>query len=77
MTRAPTTKAPTPLRLAIVKSGRTQREIADEVGLSEARMSQIVNGHWNADEATRLNLSAALGRNVDELWPAADRAEAA
>jgi transcriptional regulator with XRE-family HTH domain len=69
MNRAPTVKAPTPLRLAIVQTGRTQREIADEIGLSESRLSQIVNGHWNADEDTRDQIAAAVGRTRDELWP--------
>lgn len=62
-------KNPTPLRLAIVHSGRTQRDIADEVGLSETRLSQIVNGHWNADHGTRTALASVLGLHVNDVFP--------
>lgn len=66
----------TPLRLAIVASGRTQREVAETAHLGESRLSLIVNGHWNPDEATRQAIADALHRSVDELWPA-DEARAA
>lgn len=59
----------TPLRLAIVESGRTQREIADEVGLSESRLSLIVNGRRHCDDRMREKIAAALGRKISELWP--------
>lgn len=66
--------APTPLRLAIVHSGRRQREIADAAGLSESRLSLIVNG-LHCNDATRLRIAAALGRDVSELFPPSARAE--
>ncbi len=65
----------TPLRLAIVESGRTQREVADEIGLHESRLSLIVNG-LHCDDRTRDAIAAALGRNVSELWPEGERAVA-
>jgi transcriptional regulator with XRE-family HTH domain len=69
MSPSPTTKAPTPLRLAIARSGRTQREIAAEADLREARLSQIVNGHWNPDSETRTTLANVLGEPVETLFP--------
>ncbi len=40
------------LKVAIIKSGRTQKEIAEEIGLSEGYLSRFVRG-WerpNADQ---------------------------
>lgn len=59
----------TPLRIAVASSGRTQREIAEEVGINETRLSQIVNGHWNPDADLRARLAEAVNGRVDELWP--------
>jgi len=56
------------LRRAIWESGRTQRDIAAEAGISESRLSLIVNG-LHADEGTRSRLSAVLGRNTIDLFP--------
>ncbi len=58
----------TPLRLAIVASGKRQKELAAEVGLSESRMSMIANG-LHVDEATREKIAAALDTSVSALWP--------
>lgn len=58
---------PTPLRLALLENERTQKSLADEVGLDAPRMSLIVNG-LVPDAATRCAIAAALGRTVEELW---------
>lgn len=58
----------TPLRLAIVASGRPQKSIAEDAGLSESRMSLIANG-LHCDDATRVRIAAALQRDVSELFP--------
>lgn len=60
-------KNPTPLRFAIVQSGRTQRDIAEEVGLHESRLSLIVNG-LHADDATQAKIAKALRRDIAELF---------
>jgi hypothetical protein len=60
---------PTPLRMAIVLSGRTQREIAAEIdGIDETRLSRIVNG-LQCDDRIRERIAAVLGREKTELWP--------
>ncbi len=69
-------KRPTPLKLAVITSGRPQRDIAVEVGLHEATFSRIVNG-LHADYATREKIAAALGRDVSDLWPSSQMGEAA
>lgn len=69
------TKSPTALRLAIAQSGRTQREIADEAGISEGWLSKIINGR-HVDDATRAAIADVLGRNIAELFPDPPVAEA-
>lgn len=63
-----TTKIPTPLKRAIFESGRSQRDLANEVGIHETSLSRIVNG-FHADDATRQRIADALGRKTGELWP--------
>lgn len=58
----------TPLKLAIVASGRSQKDLALELGLHESQLSRIVNG-LETDAGTRYAIADALGRDVDELWP--------
>lgn len=64
-----TSKAPTPVRLAIVHAGRTQRDIAAAIGMDEGQLSRIVNG-LHADDATRERIARELGRKTEDLWPA-------
>ena len=58
----------TPLKRAIFETGRTQRSIADEVGMSESAFSRIVNG-LHADELTRQRIAEALGLPESSLFP--------
>ncbi len=61
-------RKPTPLKRAIFEAQRTQRAIAAEVGIDPGHLSRIVNG-LHAEQATRLKIANALGRNVCELFP--------
>jgi transcriptional regulator with XRE-family HTH domain len=61
-------KPATPIRLAIRASGRTQREIAESIGMHEATLSRIANGLY-ADPDTREQIAEALGVEVSALWP--------
>lgn len=58
----------TPLKLAIVASGRSQRDIAAAVGISEFKLSRIVNRRAHADAATRAALARELGRSPAALF---------
>ena len=58
----------TPLKLAIVHSGRTQRDIASTAGINEAQFSRIVNG-LHASDATRAAIAQALDVPEADLWP--------
>lgn len=59
----------TPLKRLIFESGRTQRDIAAEVGVSEWTLSRIVNG-LHTTERMQAAISDALGRTVEEVFPA-------
>jgi transcriptional regulator with XRE-family HTH domain len=65
-------KRVTALKLAIVASGRPQRDLALELGLHESQLSRIVNG-LETDAGTRYAIADALGRDHDELWPPPER----
>lgn len=69
-------KIVTPLKLAIVASGRTQREIAEQVGLDEWKLSRIVNG-LHCDDATQRKIAAALGLTVSSLFDSPETERAA
>jgi transcriptional regulator with XRE-family HTH domain len=58
-----------PLRLAILENGCTQREIAAKAGIHESIISLVVNGRYIPDERQRRNIAIALGRYEDELFP--------
>lgn len=66
----------TPLKVAIARSGRTQRDLADALGLSEQHFSRIVNG-LHASEGTRDQIAAELGQTVVDLWPTTSPGRAA
>jgi transcriptional regulator with XRE-family HTH domain len=58
------------LRVAILRSGRTQREIARECEMSESRLSEIVRGWRNPRDDERRRLSHVLNRPAEELFTA-------
>lgn len=59
---------PTPLKIAIVSSGRTSTAIAAEAGMHQTHLSRIANG-LHTDEPTQRKLADILGRTVEELFP--------
>jgi transcriptional regulator with XRE-family HTH domain len=61
-------KEPTALRIAIAASGRTQREVADAIGMSDGAFSRIVNGLHTSD-ANRAAIAHEIGASVSDLWP--------
>lgn len=61
-------RKPTPLKRAIFDSGRTQKDVATELGIDEGHFSRIVNG-LHAPDATRQAIADALDVEVSELWP--------
>lgn len=68
------TPASTPLKRVLQSEGRKQSWLAEQVGIDQPTLSRIVNG-LHCDEGTRQKISAALGREVCDLWPTADADE--
>ncbi|MCW3038125.1 MAG: hypothetical protein JWM31_30 [Solirubrobacterales bacterium] len=62
-------QTPTPLRMAVFQSGRTQRQIAADAGMDETHLSKIVRGRHSPDHATRQRIAAALKLSEEALWP--------
>ena len=54
-------KKPSPLRQEIVRQGRVQADVALEAGISESRMSRIVNRRVAMQEHERRHLARVLG----------------
>lgn len=58
-----------PLKIAIVKSEKTQRKIAHDTEIGEVRLSAIVCGRGTpATKDEKSKIATALGRRVDELF---------
>lgn len=58
-----------PLRLAILENGCTQREVAAKSGLHESIVRLIVNGRYVPDERQKRSIAIALGRYEHEIFP--------
>lgn len=58
------------LKIAIVASGKSQRQIAAACDIPENRFSSIVRGWIYPREIEREAIAAALGKPADELFEA-------
>jgi len=56
------------LKIAIISSGQSQRQLARSCSIGEARMSSIVNGWVRPTEDERRRVSIALGIAENELF---------
>ncbi len=57
-----------PLKLSILKSGKSQRRVAAEAEVSENRLSEIVCGWTAARECEREALVRVRGVRIDQLF---------
>ena len=57
---------PSPIKQEIVQQGRIQADVALEAGISESRMSRIVNRRVAIQEHERRHLARVLGINLEE-----------
>jgi len=57
------------LKNLIRKSGKTQGEIASEVGISEARLSRIIHGYTKPRKSEEDTLAKVLGILTVEVFP--------
>ena len=61
------------LKMAIWKTGKTQRQISLEAHIPEGRLSELVRGRGaEPTELERDTLAELLERHVDELFPLAE-----
>ena len=58
---------PSPLKQEIVRQGRVQADVALEAGISESRMSRIVNRRVAMQEHERRHLARVLGISVTHV----------
>lgn len=63
-----TLKKPSKLQVARIKKGKTQKEVAEDVGLSSIMISFLEQGLRNGSDETKKKLSDYYGMTVDELF---------
>jgi len=52
------------LKVAIIRSGQTQRNIARQLGISENQMSNVVHGLRELTDEQQQNLARVLGQHL-------------
>ncbi len=58
----------TKLKLALLKKGMTQREVAHRSGLNETIISMVANGRYLPDEHQKTVIAEVVGEKQDELF---------
>ena len=56
------------VKVAIIESGQTQRQVAAQIEMPESRLSAIVRGWINPRTDERKALARVLGRRLEELF---------
>jgi DNA-binding XRE family transcriptional regulator len=56
------------LKVLIIKTGISQRELAKKAGFHETTLSAIVNGRINPDEIEKARISKALGISLKDIF---------
>jgi transcriptional regulator with XRE-family HTH domain len=59
------------LKLALLRRGERQYELASRLGIGETRLSRIVRGRVEATPEERARIAEALGVPERELFPVA------
>jgi len=59
------------LKIAILESGLSQLEVAKAADIHESRLSHIINGHREANDAEQKVLARVLKRKPAVLFPEA------
>lgn len=57
------------LRIAILETGRRERELAKRAGMSQTKFSNIKRGYSEPTEDDKKALARVLKRTVAELFP--------
>ena len=56
---------------ALKERGISQRGFARMVGEPEAKVSRVINGLWNIDQANKQKYAKVLGLHVEDIFPEA------
>ena len=64
------------IKRIIKEQGYTYESLGNEIGISPQAVSEIVNGRTKGATA-RYSLAKALGREVEDFWPEAERRKSA
>lgn len=56
------------LKVAILQSGKTQREIAEEIGISEGYFSRFVRGREQPNQDQRKAIAKVLRTKPEQLF---------
>ena len=59
---------PVEIKIAMLKAGVTQVDIACKLGVTPAAVSQVILGYRTA-ERTRAAVAEAIGMDVRQVWP--------
>jgi lambda repressor-like predicted transcriptional regulator len=63
-----------PLKIALLRAGMRQIDLARRTGLGESRVSRIVNAYYMPTPEEKRKIARALDHSVEELWPEREKA---
>jgi ParB-like chromosome segregation protein Spo0J len=66
----------TPLKRILLAEGRRQSWLAQKIGKDQSEVSRIANRGLVPEPEIQQAIAEALGRSVEELWPANSKAAA-
>lgn len=56
------------LKIKILDSGKSQRELAKEIGIPESHLSMVLHGRYNLTAEQQFRIAEILGCGVDEIF---------
>jgi len=59
---------PLEIKIALIRSRKTQAQIARKLGVSKAQVTMVIKGK-RAQKRVRRAIAKAVGKRVEELWP--------
>jgi hypothetical protein len=57
------------LKIAIIKSGKKQKEVAAESGIHATVLSMAIGGRYNLSENEKFAIAETLGLEVKQIFP--------
>jgi DNA-binding XRE family transcriptional regulator len=56
------------LKIAIIKSGKKQKEVAAESGIHPTVLSMAIGGRYNLSESEKFAIAESLGLQVNQIF---------